>query len=104
MTPRDASSPTAMGWIRPYGLAVGLVATALGLGLVAELQALDNLGLPLFLMAIAATVWYAGAGPGALAIVLSGLCLDYFFTAPRYTLYIEPSHPLYFFVFFLFAL
>jgi PAS domain S-box-containing protein len=104
MTPRDATSLPAIRWIRTYGLAVGLVATALGLGLVAELQAVGDLGLPLFLMAIAATVWYAGAGPGAVAIVLSSLCFNYFFTNPRYSFYIEPSDRVYFAVFVLFAL
>src|ERR1700675_4957854 len=38
MTPRNASSLTAIRWIRPYALAVGAVAAALGLALVAELQ------------------------------------------------------------------
>src|SRR4029077_7245480 len=32
-----------------------------------------------FLFAVAATVWYAGTGPGVLAIVLSILSLNYFF-------------------------
>jgi PAS domain S-box-containing protein len=55
-------------------------------------------------MAIAVTVWYAGAGPGVLAAVLSGLSFNYFFTQPLYTLYIEPSDHPYFIVFILFAL
>jgi len=87
-----------------YGLAVVSVAIALGLALLAQLQAVHNLEFPLFLMAIAATVWYVGAGPGVLAVVLSGLSFDYFFTQPLYTLYIEPSNRPYFVVFILFAL
>jgi PAS domain S-box-containing protein len=35
-----------------------------------------------FLFAVAATVWYAGTGPGVLAIVLSVLSLNYFFLQP----------------------
>jgi light-regulated signal transduction histidine kinase (bacteriophytochrome) len=103
MTPRKASSLTAIRWIRPHALAVGAVAAALGLALVAELQSLSNLGLPLFLMAIAATVWYAGPGPGALAIVLSSLAFNYYFTEPRYSFYIEASDRPYIVVFVVFA-
>jgi len=87
-----------------YGLAVVSVAIALGLSLLAQLQTVHNLEFPLFLMAIAVTVWYAGAGPGVLAVVLSGLSFNYFFTQPLYTLYIEPSDRPYFIVFILFAL
>ena len=86
-----------------YGLAVVSVAIALGLALLAQLQTVHNLEFPLFLMAIAVTVWYAGAGPGVLAVVLSGLSFNYFFTQPLYTLYIEPSDRPYFIVFTLFA-
>jgi PAS domain S-box-containing protein len=87
-----------------YGLAVVSVAIALGLALLAQLQAVDNLEFPLFLMAIAVTVWYAGTGPEILAVVLASLSFDYFFTEPLYTLYIEPSNRPYFVVFILFAL
>jgi PAS domain S-box-containing protein len=86
-----------------YGLAVVSVAIALGVALLAQLQEVHNLEFPLFLMAIATTVWYAGAGPGVLAVVLSGLSFNYFFTQPLYTLYIEPSDRPYFIVFTLFA-
>lgn len=54
-----------------YGLAVVSVAIALGLALLAQLHTVHNLEFPLFLMAIAVTVWYAGAEPGVLAVVLS---------------------------------
>jgi K+-sensing histidine kinase KdpD len=73
------------------------------LALVAELQSLGNLGFPLFLMAIAVTVWYAGPGPGTLAIVLSSLAFNYYFTEPRYSFFIEPSDRPYIVVFVLFA-
>jgi PAS domain S-box-containing protein len=86
-----------------YGLALVSVAIALGLALLAQLQTVHNLEVPLFLMAIAVAVWYAGAGPGVLAIVLAGVSFNYFFTQPLYTLYIEPSDRPYFIVFILFA-
>jgi PAS domain S-box-containing protein len=103
-TPRDTAWPRAMQWIFPYGLAVASVATALGLALVADRHELANLAFPLFLMAIAVAVWFAGAGPGALSIVVSTLAFNYFFTEPRYSLYIDASDRPYFAVFILFAL
>ena len=87
-----------------YGLAVVSVAVALGLALLAQLQTVPNLEFPLFLTAIAVTVWYAGAGPGVLAVVFSGLGFDYFLVQPLYTLYIEPRNRPLFVVFILFAL
>jgi len=91
-------------WIRSYGLALAAVAVALGVAVVADLQGLKALELPLFLMAVGGAVWYAGPGPGALAVVLSGVSFNYFFTAPRYSFYIQPSDRVNFVVFVLFAL
>ena len=93
-----------MTWLRVYGLAVACVAAALGLAHVAELLAINNLEFPLFLTAISVTVWFAGAGPGALAIVLSSVGFNYFFTEPRYSFYIAANDRAYFVVFVLFAL
>jgi K+-sensing histidine kinase KdpD len=59
-----------------YGLAGVSVAIALGLALLAQLQTVHNLEFPLFLMAIAVTVWYAGTGPGVLAVALSSLSFN----------------------------
>jgi PAS domain S-box-containing protein len=86
-----------------YGLAVVSVAIALGLALLGQLQTVHNLDFPLFLMAIAITAWYAGAGPGVLAVALSSMSFNYFFTEPLYSLYIEPSDLRDFIVFTLFA-
>src|SRR5471032_2323792 len=101
MSLRNASSTRR---IRPYGQAAGLVAAALGLGLIAQLLAIDKLEFSLFLMAIAATFWYLGPGPGVLAIALSAVTSDYFFTEPRYTFYIERSNLPYFLAFVLLGL
>src|SRR5215475_789718 len=87
-----------------YGLAIVSVAVALGVALLAQLQTIPNLEFPLFLTAIAVTVWYAGAWPGVLAVVFSGLGFDYFLAQPRYTLYLEPPNRPLFVVFILFAL
>jgi PAS domain S-box-containing protein len=70
--------------IRRYGIAVLSVAIAIGLGFFL-LQHFEAKLTP-FLLAVAATVWYAGTGPGVLAIVLSVLSLNYFFLRPAFSL------------------
>ena len=74
-----------------YGLAIVALAVALGLALLAQLQGIHNLEFPLFLIAIAVTVWYAGTAPGVLAVVLSSTIFNYFFTEPLYSFYIAPA-------------
>ena len=54
-----------------YGLAVGSVALALGLALLLQRYNFRGVEFPLFLFAIAVSVWYAGLWPGVLAVVLS---------------------------------
>jgi PAS domain S-box-containing protein len=66
-----------------YGIAVLSVAIAIGLGFFL-LQHFEAKLTP-FLLAVAATVWYAGTGPGVFAIVLSVLSLNYFFLRPSFS-------------------
>ncbi len=58
---------------------------------------------PLFLFAIAVSVWYAGLWPGVLAVVLSSLAFNYYFTEPLYTFYVARVDLPYYVVFILFA-
>ncbi len=81
MAHRDPSSPTPMPTILRYGIAVLSVAIGLGFFVLRQFEAI----LTPFLFAVAATVWYAGTGPGVLAIVLSVLSLNYFFLRPTYS-------------------
>jgi light-regulated signal transduction histidine kinase (bacteriophytochrome) len=53
----------------------------------------------LLTLAIAITTWYVGNGPAAVAIVLSAICFDYFFTEPFYSLEISTRDLPYFFIF-----
>jgi PAS domain S-box-containing protein len=66
-----------------YGIAILSVAIAIGLGFFL-LQYFEAKLTP-FLFAIATTVWYAGTGPGVLAIVLSVFSLNYFFLSPFFS-------------------
>jgi K+-sensing histidine kinase KdpD len=91
MSDPEISSRLVTSVVLRYGLAVVSVAIALGLALLAQVYAVHNPEFPLFLIAIAVTVWYAGAWPGALAVVLSSASFNYFFTEPLYTFYIAPS-------------
>jgi PAS domain S-box-containing protein len=83
MAHRAPSSPTPMPAILRYGIAVLSVAIAIGLDLFV-LRHFEAILTP-FLFAVAATVWYAGTGPGVLAIVLSVLSLNYFFLRPVFS-------------------
>ena len=69
-----------MPTILRYGIAVLSLAIAIGMDffLLRHFEAI----LTPFLFAVAATVWYAGTGPGVLAIVLSVLSLNHFFLRP----------------------
>jgi PAS domain S-box-containing protein len=86
-----------------YGLALGSVALALGLALLLERYNFRGVEFPLFLFAIAVSVWYAGLWPGLLAVVLSSLAFNFFFTEPRYTFYVSRIDLPYYVVFVLFA-
>jgi PAS domain S-box-containing protein len=83
MAHQDHSSPIPMPTILRYGIAVLSVAIAIGLDFFV-LRRFEAILTP-FLFAVAATVWYAGTGPGVLAIVLSVLSLNYFFLRPSFS-------------------
>jgi hypothetical protein len=55
-----------------YGLAVLSVSVALDESFLLGRFHFRNVADPLFLIAIAITVWFAGTGPAMLAVVLSG--------------------------------
>src|SRR4030081_216630 len=86
-----------------YCLAVLSVSVALGASLLLERFHFHNVADPLFLFAIAVTVWYAGIGPATFAVVLSGLADTYFFIEPLYSFYVTPDDLPHFTVFVLFA-
>jgi len=85
------------------GLAVLSVSVALAGSLLLQRFQFRNVADPLFLFAIAIAVWYAGIGPGILAVVLSGLADTYFFIEPIYTFYITRDDLPHFVIFVLFA-
>src|SRR6202030_3635243 len=86
-----------------YGLAALSVSVALGGALLLERFHFRDVADPLFLLAIAVTVWHAGTGPAILAVVLSGMADTYFFIEPIYSLYITRDDIPHFVIFVLFA-
>ena len=86
-----------------YGLAVVSVALALGAALFVDRFNFRGVEFPLFLFAIAGTVWFAGPGPAVVALVLSSLAFNYYFTEPFYSLYVTAADLPYYVVFLLFS-
>jgi signal transduction histidine kinase len=82
-----------------YGFAVVSVAVALGVALGLQRYEFREVELPVLVVAIALTTWYAGAGPSVLAVLLSSACFDYFFTEPLYSLDISARDLPYFLIF-----
>jgi PAS domain S-box-containing protein len=74
------------------------------LALLAQHYHFRNVEVPLFLFTVALTAWYGGSGPAAVALVLSIGFFDYFFTEPRYTLYVTAADLPYLLVYTAFAL
>jgi PAS domain S-box-containing protein len=95
--------PESRSGVQRYGLAALSVAAALGAALLLGRYDIRGVEFPLFLFAIAITVWYAGPRPAILAVALSSLAFDYFFTEPPLSLTITPRDLPYFVIFILFA-
>jgi signal transduction histidine kinase len=87
-----------------YGLAVVSVAIAIAIGLALRAYQFRDVELPVLALTIGVVTWYAGAGPAALAVLLSTMAFDYLFVEPLYTFYVSASDLPYFLVFVLAAL
>jgi PAS domain S-box-containing protein len=77
-------------WLR-YGLAFVSVVFAVVPSVILQHYNFHDVELQLFLFAVAVTAWYGGVGPAIVAIVLSVLSFDYFFTVPLYSFDFTPS-------------
>jgi PAS domain S-box-containing protein len=89
--------------IQRYCLALLSVVIALEFALFLASRNLQRIEFPLFLFAIALTAWYEGTGPAILALVLSSLAFDYYFTDPGHSFYVTPAEVPYYVMFILFA-
>src|SRR5208282_1122374 len=93
---RKPRLPKPPSTIQCYGLAVLSVSVALGGALLLQRFHFRDVEVPLFLFAVAVAAWYGGTGAAALALLLSCIGFDYFFTVPFYSLEISPSDIPYF--------
>jgi len=82
-----------------YGFSVASVGIALGVAFALQYYQFRDVELPVFIVAIAFTTWYAGNGPSVLAVLLSSACFDYFFVEPLYSLEISSRDLPYFLIF-----
>jgi PAS domain S-box-containing protein len=89
--------------IQRYGLAVLSVAIALESGLFLASHNFQGVEFPLFLFAMALIAWYQGTGPAILALLLSSIAFNYYFTEPLHTLNVTRSEVPYYVMFILFA-
>ncbi|HXQ29971.1 MAG TPA: ATP-binding protein [Gemmatimonadales bacterium] len=89
LTPRDRTSP---GLRAAKGLAVGLLPSALALGLTLQIQQLFPYPfLILFLGAVIVSSWVGGLGPGVLSVLASSVSVDYFFIPPVRSFSVSPA-------------
>jgi light-regulated signal transduction histidine kinase (bacteriophytochrome) len=98
------SLPKDLTRMQRYGFAVASVAIALGMALILRHYRVPEVAFPLFLFALALTAWFAGDRPAILAVALSSLAFNYFFTDPLYSFYVTSSELPYYFIFILFAI
>jgi K+-sensing histidine kinase KdpD len=89
--------------VHRYGLAVVVVAVALGAALLVNRYHFRDIEFPLFLFAIAVSAWYAGPAPAVLTLLCSSLAFNYFFTEPFDSFYVDRADVPYLVVFLLFA-
>jgi C4-dicarboxylate-specific signal transduction histidine kinase len=81
------TKPRATQWLLValrYALPFAAVAAATWLTYLLDLAAPGGQNPFLFFVAVVVTAWFAGAGPGWLAVVLSALAVDYFILPPVY--------------------
>lgn len=96
--------PKPLSAIQSYGLAIISVAAALGTALLMDRLHFGGVQVALFLFASAITSWYGGGRAATLALILSCVSFDYFFTEPLYSLDITRTDIPYFISFASFAL
>lgn len=99
----NIQEPNIQPVFRRYGLAILSVAIALGCALFLASHNFQEVEFPLFLFAMALVAWYQGTGPAILALLLSSIVFNYFFTEPFHTLYVTRTEVPYYLMFILFA-
>src|SRR5215475_4999080 len=89
--PRGIMRIPSLKQLAPYGVAVLSVALATVVRMEFDPLLGESAPLLLFVIAVILTSWFGGFWPGLLAIILSLLVSDYFFFAPKYSLFTYDS-------------
>jgi signal transduction histidine kinase len=89
--------------LRGYGIAIGSCCAALAIAIILTRAEIHDVAFPLFLMAIAITVWLVERGPAILGMFLCIFSFNYFFTDPLYSLYVSRKELPSYGIFILFA-
>src|SRR4051812_33367854 len=74
-----------------YGVALASVAVACGVRVVLDPVLGPHTPFVTFYGAIALAVWFGGFGSGLMALILGLVTANFFFIAPRYTLFQDAS-------------
>ena len=88
--PTTHTAPSPLRSLSRYGLAIALVAIALILSLVLRVP-FGNPFWFFFPVAVIASTWFGGRGPGWLAVGLSTLAVLYYFIPPLRSFGVKPS-------------
>ena len=87
-----------------YAFAIVAVAIAVAISFAVEAYQFRDVGLPVLVLVVGIVTWYAGNGPGALAVLLSAITFNYLFVEPIYSFYVYPREIPYFLLFVLAAI
>src|SRR5208283_868348 len=98
-----SSGALPLNYLQRYGLAVVSIAVALGISLLLQHFGFRVPSALLLLFAVAISSWYAGAGSGVLAAILSTISFYWYFVEPVRTISINRSEIPYFVIFTAFA-
>src|SRR5262247_844884 len=85
--PRGIMRAPTLKQLAPYGVAVLSVALATVVRLEFEPLLGESALLLIFVIAVILTTWFGGFWPGLTAIILSLLAIDFFFFAPKYSIF-----------------
>ena len=88
--PADHTSSTRRGALQRYALAIALVSMAMFLSWLSTLPS-GNPSWFFFPVAVLASTWFGGRGPGWVAVVLSSLAVLYFFIPPPDSFVLKPQ-------------
>jgi len=96
---RASAVSLRLAQLRGYLVAVLNVAIALGASLLLERFHFRPASGQFLIFAVAISAWYGKRGPALLSLILSLVCMDYFFMEPRYTFSIARVDLPYFIIF-----